>query len=263
MNSSRELIGTAGAPPATAAEPSATEPGALPRVRVLLVEDDDSHAELIALRLERSVHGGFDVDRARDADEAASLAASSSAAAGYDALVIDYRLGDGDGLSLLARLREVGASAPAMLLTSQGSEEIAAASLRAGADDYLSKTDGLRGEALGAAVAAMVERRRLSRELDKARERAAKLDGALLVAHAVVHEINNAASPIVGFTELLALAPEVRQNPRLAVFVSRIADAGAQIAERVARLQQIVRVEEEPVAGGGPRMLDLTRSIDA
>ena len=93
--------------------------------------------------------------------------------------------------------------------------------------------------------------------------RQARLDGALLVARTVAHQLNDALSPIVGFAELLASDPRIASDARLAAFVRCIRDAAHDAAAKVARLQQIVRLEEmEAVSGSGVNVLDLTRSAD-
>ncbi len=50
--------------------PPSARASELPSVRVLLVEDDDDHADLVATALERSASGCFTVDRVATAPEA-------------------------------------------------------------------------------------------------------------------------------------------------------------------------------------------------
>ena len=85
-------------------------------------------------------------------------------------MVLDYYLGHVEGPVLLRELRAVGLpeTVPALLLTSHGSEESAVAALRAGAADYLPKSEGLRGAALERAVLKMVEQARLRVDRDRA-----------------------------------------------------------------------------------------------
>lgn len=91
----------------------------------------------------------------------------------------------------------------------------------------------------------------------------ARLEGALLVARTVAHEINNALSPIVGFTELLALSPKVSADPTLVTYANLILDAGEQVAGKIQRLQRIVRLEEATdVLGPSQPVLDLDRCTD-
>lgn len=89
----------------------------------------------------------------------------------------------------------------------------------------------------------------------------ARLEGALLVARTVAHEINNALSPIVGYSELLALNPKIAGEPTLAAYAQLILHAGEQVAQKIQRLQRIVRLEEATdVFGPSQPVLDLDRS---
>lgn len=97
------------------------------------------------------------------------------------------------------------------------------------------------------------------RERDEIRSR---LDGALLVARTVAHEINNALAPISGGADLLGTLPALQEQPA-AAYLKMIVDASAQAAARVRRLQRIVRLEETVSPLGPERpILDLDRSTE-
>lgn len=214
-----------------------TVPGSTPLTRVLLVEDEPDHARLISLRLPSAA--GWAVARAGSVAEARARLERET----FDALVVDYRLGDGTGLALLAELRAAGNRTPAMVLTNQGSEDVAAEAVRAGADEYLPKLQGVEGDTVARSLARMLERRRLEDALDEAQRENARLDGALLMARTVAHEINNALAPVVGYADLLELAPAVAGDARLLGYVRAIREGGTEAAQRIARLQRITRLE--------------------
>ena len=164
---------------------------------VLLVEDDDDHAVLAKAALRGGAVGA--VDRVRSCREASDRLRSCA----YTALVVDFQLGDGDGLSVIADARASGVDTPALLLTSHGSEYVAARALRGQVDDYLPKEEGLRGDALARAVLAMVERRRVSEALARATAEAERLRGVLLAARTMEHYLGNQLTATLGFAELL------------------------------------------------------------
>ena len=101
-------------------------------MRLLIVEDE---ADLAALTRQALTGAGFAVD------VAPSLAGAEDhlAVAPYDAIVLDLGLIDGDGLTLLQRLRRVGNSVPVLILTARDAPEDRVTGLDKGADDYLVK----------------------------------------------------------------------------------------------------------------------------
>ena len=86
-------------------------------------------------------------------DIATSYAAALDAfdAVLYDVAFFDYWLGARDGLELLREIRQRGVLTPVILLTSRGAEDVAVDAMKAGAADYLSKTN-LTSEALERAI---------------------------------------------------------------------------------------------------------------
>ena len=98
--------------------------------------------------------------------------------------------------------------------------------------------------------------------LERIRAERARMDGALLVARTVAHEVNNALTPVAGFAELLSLRPEISRDATLAACVKMIGDAAEDAAQLVRRLQRIVRLEETAESPLGPHLpvLDLDRS---
>ena len=102
-----------------------------PRVRVLLVEDDDALREAVAAAL---MDEGYEVRGAAD-----GMAPTPS---GFrpDLAVLDVRLGAGPtGLSVARRLRSQDAEVPILFLSAADSLQDRVAGFEAGADDYLVK----------------------------------------------------------------------------------------------------------------------------
>lgn len=99
---------------------------------VLLIEDEARLADSVRRGLEEE---GFTVDVARDAREGETKALAN----GYDAFVVDWRLPNGDGKTLVEALRKNERHEPVLMLTALGDVAHRVAGLEAGADDYLSK----------------------------------------------------------------------------------------------------------------------------
>jgi two-component system copper resistance phosphate regulon response regulator CusR len=97
-----------------------------------LVEDEIE----IQSFLKRSLtEAGYEVETASDAKTAERMAT----AAKHDVLVVDLGLPDKDGIDLILRLRQMGVSAPVLILSARRSVDDRVRGLEQGGDDYLTK----------------------------------------------------------------------------------------------------------------------------
>jgi two-component system, OmpR family, response regulator len=101
-------------------------------VHILVIEDDDRLAELIARRL-RSV--GHETELRHDGPSGLARAR----AGGLDLAIVDVMLPGLDGMALTRSLREQGLDAPVLMLTARDAVGDRVEGLRSGADDYLVK----------------------------------------------------------------------------------------------------------------------------
>ncbi len=117
---------------------SAPAPAEEPRAMfsVLLVEDDQDHAELVGEVIRRSVDD-VRVIHAPDVATARRLLADSA----WSLAVLDHNLPDGSGLDLLDGIRRADPDVPILMMTGEGSEQVAVDAFRRGASDYVVKGD--------------------------------------------------------------------------------------------------------------------------
>jgi two-component system, OmpR family, phosphate regulon response regulator OmpR len=101
--------------------------------RVLMIEDDLRLGAMVADYLAAA---GFAVTQASDG--ATGLAALAAPGAGFDLVLLDLMLPDGDGLDLCRRIR-TGSDVPIVMLTARGDTADRIVGLEFGADDYLPK----------------------------------------------------------------------------------------------------------------------------
>lgn len=101
-------------------------------MRLLLVEDNIRLSELVGQALAAD---GFAVDSASTLEAATDFLA----AAGYDLIVLDLGLPDGDGLTLIRTLRNRTVPTPILVMTARDGLDDRIAGLDLGADDYLVK----------------------------------------------------------------------------------------------------------------------------
>ncbi len=123
-------------------------------VHVLLVEDEPAHAEL-SRRAFDTRPGSFEVSVV-DTLEAAR--AALDAATPPDLVIADWRLPDGEGVDLL-RGDPGGGLPPIVIMTSQGSERVAVEVMRAGAVDYVVKSEAALADLPHVAQRALRHRR--------------------------------------------------------------------------------------------------------
>lgn len=101
--------------------------------KLLLLEDDISLIDGLTYSLKRN---GFNVDVARTIKEAEKRIAGST---GFDLLLFDVTLPDGNGFTLCEKLRESGNQVPIIFLTASDEETSVIRGLDCGGDDYITK----------------------------------------------------------------------------------------------------------------------------
>ncbi|HBA86437.1 MAG TPA: hybrid sensor histidine kinase/response regulator [Geobacter sp.] len=99
--------------------------------KILVVEDDDSHAELI-----RRGFGNFSEQYELTVASSLHEAMEAISRGSFDIVLTDYLLPDGKGGDLVARSADV---APVVMMTSHGSEQVAVEAMKSGALDYVVK----------------------------------------------------------------------------------------------------------------------------
>jgi two-component system response regulator PilR (NtrC family) len=100
--------------------------------RILLVDDEPDLLDLMELTL---VKMGLETDRAASVAEAQTRLAQTH----YDLCLTDMRLGDGEGLEVIASASALAVPIPVAVITAYGNAGNAVAALQAGAFDYLAK----------------------------------------------------------------------------------------------------------------------------
>ena len=100
--------------------------------RVLIVDDDKD----VRFPLRRFlVSRGFEVREA----ESVALAVESFKTLRPDVAIVDFSLGDGNGLDLLMSLKAIDASVPVILLTGHGTIDLAVQAIKEGAEQFFTK----------------------------------------------------------------------------------------------------------------------------
>ena len=101
-------------------------------MHVLVIEDEDALADFIVRGLREE---GLNVERAATGNEAHWALSADE----WDLVLLDWRLPDRDGLTLLREFRRSNTETPVLFLTARDTVEDRVTGLDAGADDYLCK----------------------------------------------------------------------------------------------------------------------------
>jgi len=105
------------------------------RGRVLVLEDNELLLETIEDFLENLENVGFEVDLAKDGEEALKKSRQNS----YLLYLLDIKVPLINGIDFLRELREYGDNTPAIFITSATDKETIAKGYDAGCDEYIKK----------------------------------------------------------------------------------------------------------------------------
>ena len=100
--------------------------------RVLVVDDEKSMRELLAITLERQ---GYEVSVAEDGEVAIEAVRRD----GFDVIITDLRMPNADGLQVLRAAKEHTPETVVIVITAVGSTETAVEAMKLGAYDYITK----------------------------------------------------------------------------------------------------------------------------
>jgi two-component sensor histidine kinase len=187
-------------------------------VRLLYIDDDPALRRLVQRRLGTR---GFEITLAADGHEGCTLARGGQ----FDVIAVDHHMPGMDGLQTLEQLLALPACPPVVYVTGADDGRLAAAALRAGADDYVVKTIGEDFiELLRSAFSQSLERVRLRRAKEQAeRDLIASNErlGALL--REVNHRVANNLQMTMSFINMQAsVLPEGEARNALLASQQRI-----------------------------------------
>jgi two-component system sensor histidine kinase/response regulator len=147
-------------------------------LRVLLVEDDDDHADLVLGLLETVRRPSIEAVRAATVRAALDVLGRGR----VDAVLLDQKLPDSEFWETVPRVVEAAPRLPVLVLTSLNDLDLALEAVNQGAQDYLVKSE-LTADGLLRALRYAVERKRYAAAAEQSQA------VMTLFAHAVAHEI--------------------------------------------------------------------------
>lgn len=168
-------------------------------MRVLIVEDNQRHAELISDELQES-GAAYEVDWVETGTEALARLSASS----YDLVVLDFRLADMDGIEIMKAIRSRAIDVAVIFVTTADSVQLAVEAMKLGAEDFLQKQEGYL-TVLPFLVREALDRRRLredKKRLENELRQAERLASVGVLAAGLAHNINNRLTSLKTFFDL-------------------------------------------------------------
>jgi PAS domain S-box-containing protein len=107
-----------------------------PALRILLVEDTELHAQVFRFSFEKE-HIPCEITHTPTTEAALERLLSDPHA--FDVVVADYLLPGRSGIEICKEVHKQGISLPVVILTAEGSEDVAVEALKSGAYDYIIK----------------------------------------------------------------------------------------------------------------------------
>jgi DNA-binding NtrC family response regulator len=127
--------------------------------RILIVDDDPVQRRLLDNMVRKF---GHDPVLAESGDQAIALLTGGER---FDCMVLDLVMPDLDGLGVLARMRDIGSTVPAIVQTAHGGIDNVVSVMRAGAVDFVVKP--VSAERLQVCIANALEKSALENELSR------------------------------------------------------------------------------------------------
>lgn len=199
---------------------------------ILVVDDDKGDRKLIARLLGRAGRG-YRVCEAADGPSAVAADLDQ-----VDAVLVDHLLPGRTGLDLLSSLRERWPHAAILLMTGQGSEEIAKTAIKRGANDYLPK-DAMTEASLVRSIETGIEVAQMHWRLEEKRR------DLELFSHVLLHDIKEPIRNIRFLTDQLGDDARSGRDTDMSRDLALLERSARQMSELVDSLASHIQLDEE------------------
>jgi len=215
---------------------------------VLIVEDEEAVAFTLREILKQE---GYTVEDVRNTADALARVERER----FDVALLDLRVGEDSGLTVLARLKELSPSTVALILTGYGSLETAIEAMRQGAFDYLLKPCDV--QELKAAITRGLDQRRAGSpdahpanardaaaaraELQEAVEQATRARDAFLTVAG--HELKTPLSAVIGWAQYVQRQLARGSADEAAEKLDVVVDQARRVSRLVEAFLEVVRIQ--------------------
>ena len=208
-------------------------------LNILLVEDDEDDYVMTRDIIEEIEGLDIHLDWINSYEDAGPMMDRNC----HNIYLVDYRLGEGNGLDLLKSVRSKGSSVPVIMLTGQDDQEIDIEAMEAGASDYLIKGE-VDAVMLGRSIRYALNIKDKIDDLKDVNERLMELDRmkSELVAN-VSHELRTPLTSIKSFTEILLDELETLDRGKAKHYLEIMNDQTDRLARLIDDFLDIRKIE--------------------
>jgi FixJ family two-component response regulator len=227
----------------------------------ILIVDDDPHFRSAQKRNVRRMHLRMNVQvetlEAASGSEALEIIKSQSPGC----VLLDHNMPGGSGLGCLKKMLDYDPGLAIIMLTGQGSEQLAVDAMKNGAMDYLVK-GSISPEELRRAILNAIEKVELRRTIERQREelldaeRQRVMIGSLGTA---CHHIGQPATVISAYLQMMQLQETDSETKEM---IAACMEASEAIAEILRKLQLVSQYRETPYLPGSEHLGDSIIALD-
>lgn len=233
-------------------------------IKVLLIEDDEDDYYIFKNKLDEIKIARYQLDW----EDTFDAGVHSMRQHQHDVCLVDYNLGERNGLEFLEEALRQDFHAPIILLTGQGGQAIDVAAIASGAADYLSKGQ-ITATLLERSIRHSIQQKRaehivrsLNAELEqRVKQRTAELEIAsreLLRSNKILtildrnqqdfieiaaHELRTPLTVMIGYISMMKLNPLVQENKALEDLITGLGKGAKRLHEVVNSMLDVRRVD--------------------
>lgn len=208
---------------------------ALPRLRILLIDDSPEDREFIERALRAGGWSGEAVVEAESADEGLQMLEDGR----FDCALLDYNMPGRDGLKVLEEFRLCAPHVAVIVITGQGSEQVASEAIQAGAAGYLIKSN-LTADLLQTAIV----RAHGAKQAERERKEAIETMKRRFLRH-MSHDLRTPLNAIIGLSEAaMAIGAERMKPERIDDYFVSVRQAGHDILRVIDSINLLLSLDD-------------------